>query len=313
MPAQATTPVLVVRDLHHAYGSAVTLSAVNFTAQRGEVIAILGVNGAGKSTLLSIIAGLRTQTRGEVTVASNRDRRRSVGYAAEPGFSFPDLTVFEQLFLAARCFELSASQATTRATRLLQRLGLQAQRDKLGRSLSGGMLQRLNVALALVGEPSLLLFDEPAARLDPENKAALYACIQQERARGATILVSTHDIEDVTQLADRVLIIHEHTVAAFGTPRELLQTLDGRAYLELDFNSATHAPDRRLQRWADIHLLRASWQGSTLSAEIPDILSPLPALTAALAAADLHPVSLRTRKVTLADAFFTITGQRLLP
>jgi len=309
MPAQAT-PVLVVRDLHHAYGTKVTLSAVNFAAFRGEVIAILGVNGAGKSTLLSIVAGLRTPTRGDVSVTGNLDRRRCVGYAAEPAFSFPDLTVFEQLWLAARCCELSASQAQARVTSLLQRLGLQAQRDKLGRSLSGGMMQRLNVALALVSEPSVLLLDEPAVRLDPENKAALYTCMEQERARGANILVSTHDIEDVTQLATRVMIIHQQTIAAFGTPRELLQPLDGRAYLEIEFGGSV-SDDCSARRWAKAHLPHASWHGSTLNAEISDVLSPLPALAASLKAADLCPVSLRTRKVTLADAFFAITGQRL--
>lgn len=302
-------PTLVVRDLSHSFGAKATLQKLSFTAEPGEVIALLGLNGAGKSTLLSILAGLKEATGGTVFVAGSPDRRISVGYSAQESLAFSDLTVAEQLRLAIRCFGLGDVDA--RVASLLKRLGLHAQRDKLASRLSGGMLRRLNVALALVNDPALLLFDEPSAGLDPENKAALYACILHEQRRGATILMSTHDLDDVATLATRVMVIHQCEIAAFGTPKELVARLGEQAYLEVDFNGGGPTPSAAAQQWAERALPHGKWRGTTFSAEVDDVLSSLPGLTTDLEREGLRPASIRTRRASLSDVFFSITGQRL--
>lgn len=299
----------MVRELSHAFGTKATLTNLSFTADPGEVIALLGLNGAGKSTLLSILAGLRTPTTGSVFVAGPSDRRKSVGYSAQDSLAFSDLTVAEQLRLAVRCFGLDS--VDTRVASLLKRFGLHAQRDKLASRLSGGMLRRLNVALALVSEPALLLLDEPSAGLDPENKAALHACILHEQKRGATVLMSTHDLDDVALLATRVLLIHQAQIAAFGTPKELLARLGEQAYLEIDFNGAGTEPNAAAKAWAADRLPDGTWRGTVLSAEVDDVLGPLPDLTTDMRRRGLTPTAIRTRRASLADVFFSITGQRL--
>lgn len=300
---------LQVHELSHAYGARATLTNISFTARRGEVIALLGLNGAGKSTLLSILAGLKTQSAGTIFVAGSPDRRNSVGYSAQDSLAFADLTVAEQLKLATRCFGIADVDA--RVASLMKRFGLHAQRDKLAGRLSGGMLRRLNVALALVSNPSLLLLDEPSAGLDPENKAALYTCILQEQERGAAVLMSTHDLDDVALLATRVMLIHDASIAAFGTPKELLARLGEQAYLEIDFNGGGATPSDAARQWALERVPQGKWRGTVLSAEVDDVVAPLAALTNDLQAQDLKPTAIRTRKASLADVFFSITGHRL--
>lgn len=300
---------MVVRDLSHSYGTKATLTNLSFTAEPGEVIALLGLNGAGKSTLLSILAGLRTPTAGTIFVAGDTDRRKSVGYCAQGSLAFADLTVSEQLRLAIRCFGIRDVDA--RAASLLKRFGLHPQRDKLASRLSGGMLRRLNVALALVSEPALLLLDEPSAGLDPENKAALHTCILHEQKRGAATLMSTHDLDDVALLATRVLLIHDAQIAAFGTPKELLSRLGEQAYLEIDFNGGGPEPSERAKSWAAARLPTGTWRGTVFSAEVDDVLRPLAELTTDIARNGLVPTSIRTRRASLADVFFSVTGQRL--
>jgi heme exporter protein A len=188
---------------------------VDFTLRAGEAVALLGPNGAGKSTLVSMLATLVTPSSGTVTYGgepADDEVRRRIGVIAHESLCYGDLSALENVTFFARLY--GVEDASSAARKMVERVGLTdeaAQRP--ARTYSRGMLQRLAVARALVHRPALLLADEPFTGLDRAGVALLAELLAEERARGAMLLVVTHDFDAVAQLVDRVVVLHKGRIA----------------------------------------------------------------------------------------------------
>ncbi|MEV0400825.1 ABC transporter ATP-binding protein [Actinoallomurus sp. NPDC050550] len=212
-----------VRDLHQSYGDFAAVRGVSFAIRPGEVFALLGTNGAGKTTTLDVIEGYERAGSGDVRVLGadpyeQRDRVRArMGIVLQDGGFYNDLTVAETVD-AWRRWTPSAMPRTE----ALALVGLDGRASvRVGR-LSGGEKRRLDLALAALGRPDVLFLDEPTTGLDPEARRGVWDLIRELSGEGATVLLTTHYLDEAQRLADRLAIMNEGRIAAEGTVREIL-------------------------------------------------------------------------------------------
>lgn len=211
-----------VEDLHKSYGQRSVLRGVDLSVARGEILAMLGPNGAGKTTTVEILEGFRAPTRGQVRVlgfdpwAHPLELRERTGVVLQE-CGFPLHLRVRELIEEWRTFY----RAPRPSGELLEVVGLQAERDTVVRRLSGGQRRRLDFALALTGDPDLIFLDEPTTGFDPEARRRCWDAIENLRALGKTILLTTHYLDEAQRLADRVAILRDGRIRACGTPAEL--------------------------------------------------------------------------------------------
>lgn len=214
--------MLEVEHFTKRYGRTVACHDISFHLPDGSVTVLLGPNGAGKSTLMKGIIGFlrfegRILVNGEPNTAPRS--RRAIGYIPEIPSFYPNLTVAEHMEFLARAYRLRDYRE--RAEGLLRRFSLDEHRTKLGSELSKGLAQKLNICLGLLTEPSVVLLDEPFIGLDPHAIKELKSTIEELRARGATLLISTHIIDSVDMLWDRTIILQNGTMRTDVTREEL--------------------------------------------------------------------------------------------
>jgi len=211
-----------VSDLHKSYGDFEAVKGLDLEVEAGEVFAFLGPNGAGKTTTTEILEGYRARSAGEVAVldadpaTAGRDWRERIGIVLQQCRMRPELTVRETLELYAGYYQDPAEVAAT-----IDHIGLGAKADSRAGSLSGGQLRRLDVGVALIGNPDLLFLDEPTTGFDPTARRQAWEVIAGLRDLGKTIFLTTHYMEEAQRLADRVAIIAAGRIVAEGRPDEL--------------------------------------------------------------------------------------------
>jgi len=235
--------------LVRTFGKVRALDGLDLTVRRGEILGLLGPNGSGKSTFIRVIAGLLRPTAGTVMVLERRipDRGISarIGYMTQSAALYEDLTPRENLIFFGRLYGLTRGEAAGRAADLIARVDLTEKADAPVHQLSGGMRQRSNLACALIHRPELLLLDEPTVGIDPRNRRSLWDYFKDLNAAGATLLVSTHIMDDAER-CHRVAMIEQGRIIAAGTPAELRRA-SGAATMEdayLAFGAAPGGPVR---------------------------------------------------------------------
>jgi ABC-2 type transport system ATP-binding protein len=202
------------------------LKGLSFEVVRGEIFGFLGPNGAGKTTTIKAITGLVFPDRGTITVCgrphTDLDAKRSIGFMPESPYVYNHLTGREFLRFAAELLALDRVLIEGRIQQVLEMVSMASAADRPMRTFSKGMLQRMALAQALLGEPELLILDEPMSGLDPVGRRDVRDIILEQRERGTTVFFSSHIIPDVETICDRVAIVVDGTVRATGTVRELM-------------------------------------------------------------------------------------------
>jgi ABC-type multidrug transport system ATPase subunit len=235
-PAPPREIAVRVRDLVKVYrGGTEANRGISLEVRRGEVVAIVGPNGAGKTTFLRQLTTELLPTAGSVSVfgvdavADPERAKRAMGITPQEAGVFERLTVREHFELFARLKHLSKREAREAAREVIEELGLSAETNKNVGALSGGQRRRILIGLALLGRPPLLVLDEPTTGLDPSSRRAVWSVIRRAVAVGATVILSTHYMEEAERLSDRIGVIAAGRLIAFGTLDELLARMD-RSY-----------------------------------------------------------------------------------
>lgn len=209
------------------------VKSIDLRVQQGEIFGFLGPNGAGKSTTLRMLTTLIQPTEGQAQVVGydllkeSGQIRRRIGYVSQAGGADETATGRENLLLQARLYRMSRHEATRRTNELLVSLELEAFADRLAKTYSGGQRRRLDLALGMVNNPSLLFLDEPTSGLDPQSRAHLWEEVRKLRDAGTTVFMTTHYLEEADVLADRLAIMDDGRIVAEGTPNELKQLIAG--------------------------------------------------------------------------------------
>lgn len=217
--------LIEVKGLTKSYGDVHAVRGVDLSIEQGEIFSILGPNGAGKTTTVEILEGFRTRDAGSVSVLGfdpntkghqSREWRNRIGIVLQSSSDAGDLTVFETIN------HFSGYYSNPRdVEEVINSVGLKEKEGALIRNLSGGQRRRLDVALGIIGNPELIFLDEPTTGFDPEARRAFWALIKKLRSDGATILLTTHYLDEAEALADRVAVINKGVIVEVSTPAEL--------------------------------------------------------------------------------------------
>jgi ABC-2 type transport system ATP-binding protein len=218
----STAPAISVRGLRKTYGSVEAVQGIDFEVRRGEVFGLLGPNGAGKTTTVEILEGYRERDGGEVEVlgsdpaSAGGEWRERIGVVLQSSAMYETLTVVEMLRLFAGYY-----REPRPVDEVVSLVGLEEKREERVRRLSGGQRRRLDLGLALVGDPELIFLDEPTTGFDPRARRQAWETIRGLRSLGKTILLTTHYLDEAERLADRVAVLSHGSIVASGAPAEL--------------------------------------------------------------------------------------------
>jgi ABC-2 type transport system ATP-binding protein len=290
------------------------VDAIDLEVAPGEIYGFLGPNGAGKSTTVHMLTTLLPPTSGTATVGGfdvarqGPQVRRTIGAALQEAALDPFLTARDHLRLQASLHGMSAADRRRRGDELLERVGLTLAADRRVRTYSGGMKRRLDLALALVHEPSILFLDEPTTGLDPQSRSALWTEVARlAREEGVTVFLTTQYLEEADVLADRVGIIHRGRIVAEGTPAALKAEI-GRPTVEVTPDDPEQLGDaaETLLRFGDSTAAQPGTAAVLLAVEYD-----LADVVRALDAAAIEVAQLRLHAPTLDDVFLAKTGRTL--
>lgn len=307
-------PMIEVRGLIKRYGSLTAVDGIDLTVFSGEVFGILGPNGAGKTTTLEMIEGLRQPDAGAITVAGfdtrtqTEDVRRAIGVQLQTTALFDYLTASELVQLFANLYGVDASPE--RVDRLLGMVGLREKRNSPANQLSGGQQQRLSIALGLVNDPVVVFLDEPTTGLDPGARRELWQTVRDVRDQGATVVMTTHYMEEAEILCDRIAVMDHGQIVALDTPVGLIESIDIEATISARMKDGV-LTDRQLRE------IPGS-KGVAINGDQLEVRSDNPQLTliGLLELARENGVELtelRSNQASLEDVFLTLTGRSFEP
>ena len=295
--------VISINGLTKTYDEFIAVNEISFDVNKGEVFALLGPNGAGKTTTVEIIECLKTPDNGKVEIfginlkdkKKQNEIKRKIGVMPQNFNAFDWLTVKENLHYFRNLYDSKIS-----VDELIDRVGLAKKTDSMYKTLSGGMKQRVGIAISLINEPELLFLDEPTAGLDPQARRETWNLIKKLKQQGKTIFLTTHYMEEAQELSDRILIIIEGKIVASGSPSELIENYGGNKSIILK------NCDRRILEGKNIQ-----YEIDTES-QIHIIFDNNDQLFKILAAVTDDPnVEIEIKKPNLDEAFLNLTGRRI--
>ncbi|MBF2035902.1 MAG: ABC transporter ATP-binding protein [Leptolyngbyaceae cyanobacterium T60_A2020_046] len=314
---------VLIEGLKKRYGAVEAVKSVSLTIQPGEIFGLLGPNGAGKTTTIRCLCTLSTPDAGKIEVNgisvidNPRVARQSLGYIAQEVALDKVLTGRELLQLQAALYHMPVRVARDRIAQMIDLLELTDWADQKTGTYSGGLKKRLDLALGLLHQPDVLVLDEPTVGLDIETRTAVWQFLRQLQAAGTTILITSHYLEEVDALADRVAIIDQGEVIATGTPSELKDKVGGdRITLRIrEFTPDAEADQARAlltQLPCVQEVIVNSAQGNSLNLVVEPQADALMTVQQALKEAGLPTFGIAQSRPSLDDVYLAATGRTLL-
>ncbi|HUA63861.1 MAG TPA: ATP-binding cassette domain-containing protein [Verrucomicrobiae bacterium] len=306
-----STLALRVRNLRKAYSDVVAVDGLDLEVGAAECFGLLGPNGAGKTTTIEICEGLTDADSGEVQLLGldwKRDAaelRQRLGIQLQETQLSDKLTVFETVRLFRSFFRKGPDPRD-----VIARVQLDEKAASRVGGLSGGQKQRLALACALVGEPDFLFLDEPTTGLDPQARRQLWDLIDEFRASGRTILLTTHYMDEAERLCDRVAIMDHGKVIALGTPRELIASIGAEHSLEFSLGQTSSRLEAAAFQGID-SIRDVRMQDGVVRLMVTELHRAVPAVLEELSRRHVPLTELRTHSATLEDVFVALTGRHL--
>ena len=305
-----TQPALAIRGLHKSYGDVHAVSALDLTVANGECFGLLGPNGAGKTTTIEICEGLLDADSGDVEVLGLTWQKHERALREQLGIQLQETQLSEKLTVqeTVRLFRsfYPNGRPVDEVIRLVE---LDEKRNARVGTLSGGQKQRLAVACAVVGNPKLLFLDEPTTGLDPQSRRQLWELINQFRAEGRTIVLTTHYMDEAERLCDRVAIVDHGKVIALDTPRKLIASLGAEHVVSFKLEEGQTTDETSLSALDGVTQVRRDDDATELTSV--ELRRTVPALLAYLERNGLRLRELGTHSPTLEDVFVSLTGRHL--
>ena len=232
-------PIIEATNLRKTFGDLVAVDDISFTVNPGECFGLLGPNGAGKTSTIRMLYGYSPMTGGALKVfgldieKNIRAIKSRVGVCQQENNLDPDLTVQQNLEVFAGYFNMSPMLARTQAQNLLKFMALDHRKDARAMELSGGMMRRMVMARALINQPELLILDEPTTGLDPQSRHQVWERLEELRAKGLSIILTTHYMDEAARLCDRLIIMDHGRILVEGKPLDLIKKYVGRNIIEV--------------------------------------------------------------------------------
>lgn len=294
----------------------VVVDHVSFSVKKGEVFGLLGPNGAGKTTIIKMLCGLLKPDSGEIIfnglkISKNyRYIKTRIGLCPQEIVIWKLLTPLEQLKFLGIAYDLSPKIALQRAEELLHKLKLWDKRHSLSKTLSGGMQRRLNIALALIHDPELIILDEPQAGLDPQNRILVRDFIR-ELAKEKTVLLTTHDMDEADRMSDRIGIIDHGKILLIDTPEKIKANSGMGDILQIRVNGIDTVLAHKIMNAFPPELNEKKYLDELILLSGEDLLEVIPVINNIFKKFDVKINDMVIRKRTLEDAFIILTGRGL--
>ena len=303
-----------INGLRKKFGEFTAVDGLNFDIYRNEIFGLLGPNGAGKTTTINMICGLLAPSDGKIVFDNyqNRDRKLLIGYCPQENIFYPKLTCTEQLHFMGQIYGLSYKAVKSRTNELLSLLGLENKANALAASLSGGMKRRLNICLALIHNPEILILDEPEAGLDPQSRILVRDFIKNYR-KEKTIILTTHNMDEADRLADRVAIIDQGKLLLLDSPQNLKRTVGEGDILELVLDNGTEKAINQFSEAIILLSMSIKLNATSVLIKHPNLIKYLPEIKLLAETNGLKISEIKLRENTLEDVFIHLTGRNLRP
>jgi ABC-2 type transport system ATP-binding protein len=297
---------LRVRGVSKRFGPTTALDHADLELRRGERLALLGPNGAGKTTLVRCICGLARPDSGGIELFGRRlppsGARQQLGFVPQEIALYPDLTTRENLDAFGRFHGLRGAELRAAVVWALEWTGLASRADELVKTFSGGMKRRVNIAGGVLHRPEVLVLDEPTVGVDPQSRDRIFAMLEELRARGTSILLTTHQLDEAEQRSDRIVIIDHGRAIAAGTLTELIKRTVG---------SDRKVTFKLAEPGSPIDGLQIGNDRLELVAEVSDVALDLPELLVRIRAAGGRVADLEVHPPSLHSVFIHLTGREL--
>lgn len=302
--------IIQIENLRKTFGDFTAVDGLSFNIYKNEIFGLLGPNGAGKTTTISMICGLQTSCGGNIVFNIDKDRKSLLGYCPQENIFYPKLTCLEQLLFVGQMYRLSPKKAKARAIELLELLGLSDKTNVLATKLSGGMKRRLNICLALIHAPEVLILDEPEAGLDPQSRILVRDFIRTF-SKNKTVILTTHNMDEADRLADRVAIIDHGKLLLLDTPQNLKRANGEGDILELVFENVEKNSFKQFVEDMEKISLNVKTRNNPMLIMHPNIIEHLTTIKNNADKYGLNITELKLRENTLEDVFIHLTGRNL--
>lgn len=309
--------LLDIRNIKKQYKDITAVNDLSFQIEEGEVLGLLGPNGAGKTTAISIISTLIKATKGDViykgeNISKKPEKiQRDLGFVPQEIALFTTLTAYENLTFWGKAYGLKGSELKMKASEILKRIGLEDRSKDKVETFSGGMKRRLNIGAALLHDPYIIVMDEPTVGIDPQSRQYILDIVKDLNEKGSTIIYTSHYMEEVEQLCNKIIIMDHGKIIASGTKNELLDTIDEGEQIVLkiqgsssnliqELNDQDYVLNVELKQDSNEIVIHTKKNGN-ISHHIVNTLSHL----------NLNILSLEIRKPSLESVFLHLTGRTL--
>ncbi len=306
-----TESLVEARGLTKKFDEFVAVDNIDFDITKGEAFGFLGPNGAGKTSTMKMITTVSPITEGKLRVfgidpnENGRAIRQRIGVVPQEDNLDLELTVSENLYIYGRYHDMHRAEIRERITELLDFAQLSDRAKAKVESLSGGMKRRLTIARALINDPELVILDEPTTGLDPQARHVLWDRLYRLKQQGATLIITTHYMDEAEQLCDRLVVMDKGKIVAEDSPRKLIETHAPREVVELRFEAGTQ----------DDHVLNLegiSQRSEILADRVLLYTDDAEETQRAVESRGIHPEQVLVRRSTLEDVFLRLTGRGLI-
>jgi len=306
--------IIRISNLKKKFGNFTAVDGISFDIYKGEIFGFLGPNGAGKTTSINMICGLSPPTEGEVIfgnqIKNKNDIKTHIGICPQENIFWPKLTCFEQLRFMGEMYGMSRKSARQKSKELLKLMALEEKSNVLAKKLSGGLKRRLNICLALIHDPEIIILDEPEAGLDPQSRIMVRNFIKT-LAKGKTVILTTHNMDEADRLADRVAIIDHGKLLLLDTPDNLKKSIGEGDILEIVLDADdTDNMDKVVNNLLKI-CYKVKVSDTILIIKSKNLIGLVSEITNKIKEQGFKIKEMTLRENTLEDVFIHLTGRKL--
>lgn len=307
--------IVTVKNLEKSYNKKKAVDGINFVVNKGEILGLLGPNGAGKSTTISILATILSPDKGEVTILGHdlkkdvNQIKLGIGIVPQDLAIYEEITAEQNVRFFASLYKLKGEQLSRHVKEALELVGLYDKKDDKPKTFSGGMKRRLNIACAIAHEPQLIIMDEPTVGIDPQSRNHILESIKIMQKKGATVIYSTHYMEEVEAISDRIIIMNEGKIIAEGTKEELKQKINDEITYSFYVNNLNKLSDKEFY---GIHgVTKAIISDNMLKITAEKSKDNLNEIISSIIAKDCKIENMSSKEASLETVFLELTGKNL--